>query len=319
MAARHGRKSRLPGRVLLLMAVLSLAAGVFFRLAPVWSTGEGPVPVEERAGEVPDAPFTEPELLVPEEEVAEDISVPQGPYIAILIDDFGFSRKMAEDYARVAIPLTWAVIPFQSASEYAAKTAEEAGIPYLVHMPMAAAGDSRRGKKSGVLDSGMTQETITLFVRRALEALPGAVGVNNHRGSRATGDGAVMKTLMAELEARSLLFVDSRTTTTSVAYSTAVETGVEALYNSIFLDNEATESSIREQFQRGLSLARKRGWVVMIGHARPTTLAFIQKQTVDSLSEGTFVTVPRLVNILSGQQPTPSESGGTDVMEEGEQ
>lgn len=295
---------------LLLLAVLAFMAGAACHDTPIDAPGVGdivqqptdhygqgesgdpPVPAEPGPAPLPVEPEPGPEAAEP---------VPPGPYAAIIIDDFGFSRDMADKYGAVPIPLTWAVIPFQSASSYVAQKADELAIPYLIHMPMGATGDSKWSEKSGVLDSGMSAEHVTLTMRRTMNAFPSAVGMNNHRGSRATKDRKVMETVMAELKERSLLFVDSRTIPGSVAYAKALESGVPALYNSIFLDNQTTESSIREQFRRGLAVAKKRGWVVMIGHTRAATLAFLQEQTAESFPEGSFVTVPQLIQILSSR------------------
>lgn len=223
-----------------------------------------------------------------------------GPYIAIVIDDFGFSKAITDGYGELALPLTWSIIPFQSRSLYAAQQAEKAGIPYMIHMPMGAGGDKKWDEKTetGVIDSGMSAETVTLLLRRALAALPGACGMNNHRGSRATRDEKLMDTVMTELASTSLFFLDSRTSSASVAYNTARAKGIPAAFCSIFLDHEPTEEFMEKQFQRGLALAGKRGWVVMIAHARQGTLDFLRKKSDSPPEEVTFVTMPELMHIL---------------------
>ena len=51
-----------------------------------------------------------------------------------------------------------------------------------------------------------------------LETVPHAAGVNNHQGSRATADAALMAELMPALRQRGLFFIDSRTTAATVAH-----------------------------------------------------------------------------------------------------
>ena len=231
--------------------------------------------------------------------------VKEGPYIAIVIDDFGFSRPMAEGYEELNLPLTWAIIPFQSQSQYSMERAEAAGIPYIIHMPMGALADKKWDEKKGVIDSGMSEEAVAKILRKAMASLPGARGMNNHRGSRATSDGAVMEAVMTELASTALFFLDSRTYSKSVAYKTAREKGIPTAYCSVFLDHEPTDEFMEKQFERAVNLSSKKGWVVMIGHARPDTLNFLRKKN-ESLPEGrTFVTMPELMDILRAQRDRP--------------
>lgn len=231
----------------------------------------------------------------------EKSPLPSGPYIAIVIDDFGFSKSMVGEYEKMTLPLTWSIIPFQSHSTYSAERAEAAGVPYMIHMPMAAAGDKKWDEKEGVIDSGMSAETVTLLLRRAVVSLPGAVGMNNHRGSRATSDEKLMEMVMTEVASTSLFFLDSRTSSVSVAYNTAQAKGIPTAYCSVFLDHEPTEEFMEKQFQRGISIAGKKGWVVMIAHTRPATVDFLRKKSDSVLEKGSFITIPELMQVLSGQ------------------
>lgn len=223
-----------------------------------------------------------------------------GPWMAIVIDDFGFSRAITDGYEELTLPMTWSIIPFQAHSDYAAQRAEAAGIPFMIHMPMGAAGDRKWDEKSGVIDSGMSPETVTLLLRRAFAALPGALGMNNHRGSRATSDKKLMETVMTELASTSLFFLDSRTSSASVAYNTAREKGVPAAFCSVFLDHEPSEEFMEKQFERGLALAGQRGWVVMIAHTRQGTLDFLRKKSDSPPGEVRFITLPELMRLLRG-------------------
>ncbi|GAB1484981.1 hypothetical protein MASR2M79_00270 [Aminivibrio sp.] len=200
------------------------------------------------------------------------------------------------------LPITWAIIPFQPQSENSAKRAASAEIPFIIHMPMGAQGDKAWTEKSGVIDKGMSAETVTLLLRKAMASLPEAQGMNNHRGSRATADKATMEMVMNELAATSLFFLDSRTSSSSVAYETARKKGMAAGYASVFLDNETSEESMEIQFRRGLAMASKRGWVVMIGHTRPDTLNFLRKKSAVPPEGGTYVTLPVLMDLLKRPQ-----------------
>jgi len=293
------------------LCLLAAGAGILYFGAgggktlpePVPEEAPGPAVFPGENGDYPgrEMPGGEKDAALPSgEERAEDgpRKIGPGPYVAVVIDDFGFSKAITDGYLELTLPLTWSVIPFQSRSLYAAQRAEQAGIPYMIHMPMGAGGDKKWDEKTGVIDSGMSDETVALLLRRAMASLPGALGMNNHRGSRATRDEKLMETVMTELASTSLFFLDSRTSSTSVAYNTARAKGIPAAFCSIFIDHEPSEEFMEEQFQRGLALAGKKGWVVMIGHTRQGTLDFLKKMSDSPPEEVTFVTMPDLMHIL---------------------
>ena len=249
-----------------------------------------PSPAAPVSGDVPEGGKNDEKGLRKEEK-----SPPPGPYVSIVIDDFGFSRSIADEYKDISLSRTWSIIPFQTHSGYAAELAEESGIPYMVHMPMSAVGDKKWSEKKGVIDTGMSAETVTLLLRKAMASLPGAMGMNNHRGSRATKDEKIMEMVMTELAATSLFFLDSRTISSSVAYNTALEKGVPAAFCSVFLDHESSEEFMEKHFRRGLAIAEKKGWVVMIAHTRSATVDFLKKKSGIPLEKGRYVTMPELI------------------------
>lgn len=103
-----------------------------------------PSPAAPVSGDVPEGGKNDEKGLRKEEK-----SPPPGPYVSIVIDDFGFSRSIADEYKDISLSLTWSIIPFQTHSAYAAELAEESGIPYMVHMPTyVIKGDEARGIKA---------------------------------------------------------------------------------------------------------------------------------------------------------------------------
>jgi len=214
----------------------------------------------------------------------------QSPAVAVIVDDLGFSLDAAKRLASIPIPATWAIIPYQRFSQATARMAGDLGIPFLVHMPMEAKGSP--GDRKALVRAGMDPEAVRVAVRNALWSLPGAAGLNNHQGSRATEDPRAMGGVMLELKAEGLFFVDSRTSGGSVAYHVAVETGLPATSNRFFLDHYDEESFLREQFRKAFARARKNGGAVAICHARPGTLVFLPKLRKMTPEDVEFVTVP---------------------------
>jgi polysaccharide deacetylase 2 family uncharacterized protein YibQ len=131
----------------------------------------------------------------------------------------------------------------------------------------------------------------------ALAAVPGAVGVNNHMGSRLSADERSMRAVLGVLAERGLFFLDSRTSPESVGYRMAGKMGVPAAERQVFLDSDLRPQMVREQFLRTLEVARKRGSAVAIGHPHPSTLAMLAAEVPKARAQGyEFVTVSRLLS-----------------------
>lgn len=115
-----------------------------------------------------------------------------------------------------------------------------------------------------------------------LKRVPGAIGVNNHEGSRLTQDGRAMNWLMdALLQDGQLYFLDSRTSGRSIAYETAQERRVPALKRDVFLDNVASYVAINRRFDQMLRIAEKHGSALAIGHPYRATLEVLKVRLRD--------------------------------------
>ncbi len=212
------------------------------------------------------------------------------PVIAVVVDDLGFSAEAARRLSRIPIAVTWAIIPYQRYSSETAELAREKGIPFILHIPM----EAKRyvGDRNALVRVGMPADLIRMSIRNAFWSLPGAVGVNNHQGSHATEDPGAMNAVMQELVHEGAFFLDSRTSGGSVAYSVAVEKGIPAARNQVFLDHYDEGGFIWSQFEKAFAIARRDGGVVAICHARPGTLDFLPRLYEMAPEDIKFVTVP---------------------------
>ncbi len=215
----------------------------------------------------------------PEKQIENQAIKPgeQSVLVAIVIDDLGQSIKQA--HAALALPrnVTFAVMPGLPQSRQTAQLAKQNGRELLLHLPM-----EYRGKNGnpapGMLRSDMTPMEFLNTLSEDVGSVPGATGVNNHEGSALTENKEAMKFLMAELKARNLPFLDSLTSPGSVAYVTAKEFGLKAAKRDVFLDNEGNNPAyIRKQLDELLSLARKHGKAIGIGHPHAATLSELRK------------------------------------------
>ena len=100
---------------------------------------------------------------------------------------------------------------------------------------------------------------------------------DNHMGSQLTSMRAPMEWVMQELAARDLYYVDSRTSTETLAATIAADYGIPHLSRQVFLDNEASTEAIHTQFQELLRVAEKHGLAVAVGHPYPETINYLQQ------------------------------------------
>jgi len=231
-----------------------------------------------------------------------------GPRAAIVIDDLGQSFSHLEQLAGLDIPLSIAVIPGLPATARTVSEASRRGIEMLLHQPMEPQEASGNNPGAGALLTSMTTEVLRAQVRANLDAVPGAVGVNNHMGSRFTVDAAGLGALMAEIKEHGLFWLDSRTTAGTQGVEVAHAMGVPALARDIFIDAEVNVDFIRRQVRKLIEMARDHGTAVGIGHPHPETIAVLRELRPELLESGvTLVPVSTLV------RKTPEIGPGTTL------
>jgi len=195
-----------------------------------------------------------------------------GPQVAIILDDLGYDRAAADALFSLAFPLTISVLPHLPFSTEIAEEAYRRGYQVLLHLPMESAnGDAK--PEPIELRAGMTSEQVARVLAGMLATVPYAAGVNNHQGSLATSDANLMAAMMSALRGRGLFFIDSRTTTATVAYDVARRVGTLAAYRNVFfLDDTPTRAAVLNALGLAERRAQLQGWAIAIGHPHPATL-----------------------------------------------
>jgi uncharacterized protein len=201
--------------------------------------------------------------------------------LAIILDDLGHDRSSADSLLALPFPLTVSVLPHLPFSTEVAEEVYRRGDQVLLHLPMESESDGAKSEDVE-LRVRMNRDQVASALAGMLDAVPHVVGVNNHQGSRATADPALMDTLMPLLRDRGLFFIDSRTTAATVAYDAAERSGVPAASRKVFLDDTVTRDAILAQLELAARDGRRDGSAIAIGHPHPATIA--------ALAEG----VPRL-------------------------
>jgi len=262
-------------------------------LAGLVSRSAKPAPARAR----PNAP--RPSLPSPRREPERNPPAPPAPApagrIALVIDDLGRSLEEVDRVEALGVPLTYAVLPFESHTAEVAARLHAERREVLCHLPMEATGGENPG--ANAIRETQSARQIVALTRRALDGVPGAVGVNNHMGSSVTADVAAMRAILGVVAERGLFFVDSRTTPESRAYELAQELDIPSAQREVFLDAERTEAAVRSEFARLLDVARAKGAAIGIAHPHPVTLAVLGPAIAAARRDGfEFVPVSYLVD-----------------------
>ena len=195
-----------------------------------------------------------------------------GPRLAIILDDMGYDRAAADAAFTLQFPITLSVIPHLPLSAEVAEEAYRRGDQVLLHLPMESEADGAKPEPIE-LRVGMKAQQVEQDLDGMLETVPHAAGVNNHQGSRATADSALMAELMPALRRRGLFFIDSRTTAATVAYDEAELAGVRSASRKVFLDDIPKREAVLSQLDLAARDATRDGFSIAIGHPHPATIS----------------------------------------------
>jgi polysaccharide deacetylase 2 family uncharacterized protein YibQ len=198
------------------------------------------------------------------------------PKIAVVIDDMGATHPYTAQAVALPGPLTLAWFPFAPSLADQIRGASRRGHEALLHMPMQAFSNSTAQTGPDPLRIDLPPSVNLARLRAALDAVPDIVGLNNHMGSVATRDVALMDIVAHETRERGMLFLDSVTIPHSVALLRAELAGVPAAARDVFIDHMADSSVIRGQLASIEAQARHYGYAIAIGHPRPHTLEALE-------------------------------------------
>jgi len=227
-----------------------------------------PIPAAVPPQHNPEASRLRAVILPPE--TAGSSGKPRRHRVAIIFDDAGYGIKAAQEVEAIGRPVTISVLPRLPFSTQIAEEAPQHGMQVILHLPVQP--DNRSiALGPGGITVDMADDEIRQTVNDDLATVPSAVGANNHMGSLGTADPRVMRAVMDVMKTRHLFFVDSMTSSRSVAAKVAREMGVPTAVRAVFLDNEDNEEYVRGQFRALIAIAQSRGDAIAIGHVGKVT------------------------------------------------
>ena len=142
---------------------------------------------------------------------------------------------------------------------------------FMVHLPLES-GNKKLNRMYKTLFTNNTPRQIRQRVKEIRKLFPTAKFLNNHTGSKFSKDYRASKILFKALKKEGFTFLDSRTTKDTQFPKIAKEFKTHYYKSDLFIDNIQRVQAIRARIKEGMGLAKKRGYVVMIGHPHKTTL-----------------------------------------------
>jgi len=213
--------------------------------------------------------------------------------IAIVIDDFGYyENKIINSFLEFEYPITLSIFPGQKYTASIAQKAKQNSKQILLHLPMEPKQGRVEETEFTILTT-LSEEQIAARVKKALDILPDAVGMNNHMGSKATENEAVMAAVFKELIRHNKIFLDSKTSLNSAAPDVAALYDMRFFQNATFLERGKNEEKqhIRNKLKLAAKIAERKGKVVVIGHPYQETIDVL-KEELPKLEKQGFIVVP---------------------------
>jgi uncharacterized protein len=231
---------------------------------------EVPAPVEQNN---PVVPAPQPVISEPSENVSGS-----GGKIAIILDDWGQTTTNCKYLKEIPEPLAVSILPGLRHTKDVANCAQLYHKLTMLHLPLEAMHNYDFYPPNYIIKTTMKPDLVSKIVEQDLDQLPSIEGVNNHMGSKATADKALMRIIFKKIKKRGLFFVDSMTSHYSVSAALAGEMGLSYGKRDVFLDNVNTREAITKQFIVLAQKARRRGYAVAIGHDRPVTMRVLKDE-----------------------------------------
>ena len=225
---------------------------------------------------VPDYEAFHRETVPPPLPITRTKPVTNGIPVAIIIDDVGYDRKMADGFLDLGVPLTFSILPEGTFNDRIISEAHKKGVEIMLHLPMEPAGYPAVDPGPGALLASMGPDELIASLNANLEQVPGVRGVNNHMGSKLTASSEQMRQIFTILKKRHLFFVDSRTTKETRCRASAQLLQLPFAERDVFLDHEQTPAFVKKQLRLLIARAKKQGYAIGIAHPHPVTLEVLK-------------------------------------------
>jgi len=194
-------------------------------------------------------------------------SLPREKQLFVVIDDAGLAIEETQQYLDIPVPITIAVLPHLKDTARVCKAIRQHKDKELIlHQPMEAY-DSSKNPGEGAIRSSTPPSQVAAILDWNLSSVRGAVGMNNHMGSRITENPELMSAVLRYCKDHGLLFLDSKTAYNSVVPLIADREHIHLEQRDSFLDIKRDREYVRRMWSQAVTKARENGYAIAIGHA----------------------------------------------------
>lgn len=221
------------------------------------------------------------------------------PKVAIIIDDLGYDRRMAQKFLDLDGGLTFAVLPHTPHTRLIAANILKRGGELMLHLPMEPLEYPSVDPGPGALLSSMSADDLIDQLRKNLSAVPGIKGVNNHMGSKLTAESGRLYQVFSILKQEGLFFIDSRSTAETVGRPSARLFQLPFAERDVFIDHVHDPDFMRTQIKELIQIARKNGEAIGIAHPSKMTLRILEEMLPLLKKEVQLVPASHVVHVIS--------------------
>jgi len=192
--------------------------------------------------------------------------LPRQKQIFLVIDDAGLALEETQQFLHIPVPMTIAVLPhLKQTRAVCAAIARYDDKEIILHQPMEAySSDVDPGE--GAIYNTTDPAAIPSILTRNLASVRGAVGVNNHMGSRVTENPVLIRQVLRYCRENGLFFLDSKTAYNSVVPLVARQEHIHLEQRDSFLDIQHDRAYVRKMWGQAVAKANRNGYAIVIGH-----------------------------------------------------
>lgn len=198
------------------------------------------------------------------------------PKVAIIIDDIGYDRFIAEKFLALDAVFTFSILPHSPFQKRIAEIAHTKGLDIMLHLPMEPIEYPMVNPGPGALLTSMSPDQLISQLKKDINAVTPIKGVNNHMGSKMTAISTQMYQIFSILKKKNLFFIDSRTSAETICKPSARLLKIPFGQRNVFLDHIKQPNFIRKKVKELIRIAENQGEAIAIAHPYEETYNVLQ-------------------------------------------
>jgi polysaccharide deacetylase 2 family uncharacterized protein YibQ len=216
----------------------------------------------------------------------------QNPKIALVFDDLGDSLQDLENIYSLNIPVSVSVIPGLKFSKNIAHIASRCGFSVFIRLPFEyEARDKPKISKYGEFSHNLTQWEVESLLRYYLNSIRIAIGINVNMNYDTKKDYEMAAMVIDAAKKRGMVFIDNAANDNQMIYNIAKKENLRCGYGDAVLDGSNTEIDLEKQFEKIISLAAKKGKIIVIVVPGKETFSLLKENILPNIDRIDFITL----------------------------